>query len=97
MTTPVAEFEDTSGGTSDIPNKAESMARCGSFKEGIKLELATGGHSEWMQVGANQRPPFRPGTRCGYRIVGFRHAGLVGSDLDIFQQGKGFQGSILIM
>lgn len=28
---------------------------------------------------------------------GLRHADLLGSDLDIFHQGKGFQGSIIIM
>lgn len=99
-------------------NKAESMTRCGSFKNGDKT-----GTTNWRPYVSGVRKKKRKLnkiTSSGFRLgvdasgrqptstiptgypmwmsdFGFRHAGLLGSDLDIFHQGKGFQGSLLIM
>jgi hypothetical protein len=111
-----AEFEDTSGRTSGLSNKAESMARCGSFKKRHKT-----GTSNWRPyVSGVKKKKLNKIASSGFRLgvdssgrqptcaistgypmwmsdCGCRHAGLLGSDLNIFHQGKGFQGSVLIM
>lgn len=53
--------------------------------------------SEWMPSGRQPTSGIPTGYPMWMLDCGFRHAGLLGSDLDIFHQGKGFQGSLLIM